>query len=674
MRESAAFSLTFHPAAAYDERKEPPRNSDKEEFHMKHPLKKLLSLLMALAMLASLTAALTVGTSAEEPPYQVGGTPISTDASTPGDGWVWEHTTRTLTLNNAAISAPSEYLSAIMLPDGATVVANGSNTVSCAEEEVASGICCRGNLTFAGTGTLTATGGDVIPAIIAIGTMDLGCLSILSPTGAHVKYYPHDSFSEIVQADDRTACSTVTLGSAATAAPSDSDPAYQVTVNLVGSGKLDVFSSGSSSDGGHTFLTKDGESVTISVTTKQVTLSATPTYSGTVIIGSNGKNEFGIVTPEKPTLEKNVDISKNTTVTVTLPGILALPTNPNLTTMGLGQMLYGAAGLMLTPDMVMERAKSLGIATAADGTPDRDYGMITAADALTLASAFSVNEKMGAMTINTPTRLVLFDAEAKNLHLEGTTATVDQASVDALAAQGITGSGTVTTQKYTSNNSEEFYIVESSTAEDSGERNATGNTDNAGTPLADLQNLSFISLSGNGDNSDQISGLQFNIDISDIQQTPGASGAKWDTSNSITVLTMMASSSASVQTYSLAGAMEDGTQLLVGGDGTAFVAGPSATDVAQKVGGTVLAAATDETVDTSVLARFKDADTVPAAQKAPIAALVKTGIINGTLDGKLNLAGDLSTSDSTFLYTRASEWQSKYMNKAALLAPPSATA
>ena len=74
-----------------------------------------------------------------------------------GDGWSWNNTDKTLTLDGIDLLTSAE--SAVKLPDGATVVMTGTNTVesSYSGDSIAYGINGAGALIFKGTGTLTVT-------------------------------------------------------------------------------------------------------------------------------------------------------------------------------------------------------------------------------------------------------------------------------------------------------------------------------------------------------------------------------------------------------------------------------------------------------------------------------------------------------------------------------------
>ncbi len=77
------------------------------------------------------------------------------DLTAGGENWVWDEETLTLTLNGAAITEN------ITLPDGATIVVNGENSIAA---DGANAITCEGTLKITGDGKLTLSGTNGIKA------------------------------------------------------------------------------------------------------------------------------------------------------------------------------------------------------------------------------------------------------------------------------------------------------------------------------------------------------------------------------------------------------------------------------------------------------------------------------------------------------------------------------
>lgn len=612
---------------------------------MKQPLKKLLSLVLALAMLASVTAVMTVGASAAFP-LIVGETEISITESRSGTGWGWDHTTKTLTLTNAALENTD--LPAICLPAGATIVLNGRNTVT------ASRIQGWGDLTFSGNGTLTVTAPDHTYAIAAQGEILLNGLSFTSPTGVHVKHYPDDGFTMTVEADDITPCTSVTIG---TAAPSgDSDPTYQVTVKLLGNQAVNVFSSGSNANGGNTQLNKDCTSITIPVTTKQVILSA-KLADGEVMAVSCEKKQMPLTLDRETGITTaNVKISHDTTVAVSILKRAEMLSLSDLQTpLDKGQMIYGVVGQLLTDDEIKERFRKNAVPVGDDAALTREEGITVTADACKLAGIVSVDQTTGVTTLATSTRLGQLDTKNATINVDGNTITVPQNDIELL--RSVAGKDPIVAmRKVTDASGKEVYVIDGA----SNESNVSGGTAAPnGMHLINAGNPVFTSI-----DQDSTGGFQIDLALANHRTFITVGGNTFTKNENTaeasdqTILTVtvkadsavsgeeesVGTTSAIAKKFTLWGAAEDGTQLLLTSEGSALVVGASAAEIASAGGGTVLAAATNETVDTAVLDRFTDAAAVPEAQKATIAALVTAGIINGTLDGKLNLPGELTAN------------------------------
>ncbi len=107
---------------------------------MANNLRKLFTSFLAVLVIMSL---MIVGASAAD--LTVGS----------GEGWIWDESTKTLSLNNANIT------DTFALPDGATVIVNGDSTIAGGE---ANAIMCEGVLTVKGSGKLTLTGSNGIRA------------------------------------------------------------------------------------------------------------------------------------------------------------------------------------------------------------------------------------------------------------------------------------------------------------------------------------------------------------------------------------------------------------------------------------------------------------------------------------------------------------------------------
>lgn len=82
------------------------------------------------------------------------------DLTTGGEAWAWDEETKTLTLNGAALTDE------VVLPDGATILVNGENTIAATEVNA---ITCEGALTVTGDGSLTLSGANgIVAASVAI--------------------------------------------------------------------------------------------------------------------------------------------------------------------------------------------------------------------------------------------------------------------------------------------------------------------------------------------------------------------------------------------------------------------------------------------------------------------------------------------------------------------------
>jgi len=144
----------------------------------------ILSILLTLAMALGLLALIPITASAIAPPNPP---PFAvwnfTSANEDGGGsynggtWDWQNATKTLTLTN--ISHTSTGQLALQLPNGATIVLIGANTLTSTNASRAgySTAISAGNLTIRGSGSLNATGGNT-----AYGSSSYGieCLSSLT--------------------------------------------------------------------------------------------------------------------------------------------------------------------------------------------------------------------------------------------------------------------------------------------------------------------------------------------------------------------------------------------------------------------------------------------------------------------------------------------------------------
>lgn len=82
------------------------------------------------------------------------------DATASGVNWTWDKVTKTLTLNSATLAVP------LRLPGGATIVVNGTNSISVSHQNDPSEdptnfvvSCSQGTVTITGPGTLNITYG-----------------------------------------------------------------------------------------------------------------------------------------------------------------------------------------------------------------------------------------------------------------------------------------------------------------------------------------------------------------------------------------------------------------------------------------------------------------------------------------------------------------------------------
>ncbi len=130
---------------------------------MKVGKKKVLAGILSAAMLTGLLQ----GTVLASDPVITEGLDFTRNVTeTSGDGWVWESSTNTLTLNGINIDVTAQASSdtyGIKLPAGSTVVlAEGTqNTVAAADSSRSTyGIFCEGNLEIKGAGSLTVSAGQ----------------------------------------------------------------------------------------------------------------------------------------------------------------------------------------------------------------------------------------------------------------------------------------------------------------------------------------------------------------------------------------------------------------------------------------------------------------------------------------------------------------------------------
>ena len=129
-------------------------------------MKKTLSLLLALCMMAGVIALTPVTASAAAPvgpsstaTWDFGTCDANGSGTYNGGSWSWVQSTKTLTLTN--ISHSTIAATALQLPNGATIVLGGANTITSTYNgnSYTGGIQSMGNLTITGSGILTATGG-----------------------------------------------------------------------------------------------------------------------------------------------------------------------------------------------------------------------------------------------------------------------------------------------------------------------------------------------------------------------------------------------------------------------------------------------------------------------------------------------------------------------------------
>ena len=100
----------------------------------------------------------------------------SSDITDTAEGWSWNGSTKTLTLNGAMICHTD---TAVLLPDGATICLNGANTVrsTTASANNSIAVYAKGALTITGDGSLyagTAQPGTLAAAIYADGVITIG--------------------------------------------------------------------------------------------------------------------------------------------------------------------------------------------------------------------------------------------------------------------------------------------------------------------------------------------------------------------------------------------------------------------------------------------------------------------------------------------------------------------
>ena len=91
---------------------------------------------------------------------------LTGDASASGDGYSWDHSSKTLTLNGLDLSVAGG--DGISLPEGSSVVLSGNNTISVSGDDKAA-FQTTGALTFSGEGTLAVTASG--SAVFSTGTV-----------------------------------------------------------------------------------------------------------------------------------------------------------------------------------------------------------------------------------------------------------------------------------------------------------------------------------------------------------------------------------------------------------------------------------------------------------------------------------------------------------------------
>ena len=134
---------------------------------MQSKSRKILSVLLTLLMMAGVIAVAPITASAAAPVGPSSTTSwdfwtVDTNGSgTYGSGsWSWVQSTKTLTLNNITHSTSAD--NALQLPDGATLVLVGANTITSTysgSNTHTRGIAGGDNLTITGSGSLNLTGG-----------------------------------------------------------------------------------------------------------------------------------------------------------------------------------------------------------------------------------------------------------------------------------------------------------------------------------------------------------------------------------------------------------------------------------------------------------------------------------------------------------------------------------
>ena len=117
-------------------------------------MKKLLTLALAALMLAVMLPIPTLAAPAQPLDFTQENAPAS------GDHWTWDKASKTLTLNGATLAVP------LRLPGGATIVVNGTNSISVSHQDAPSQdptnfvvSCSQGTVTITGPGTLNITSG-----------------------------------------------------------------------------------------------------------------------------------------------------------------------------------------------------------------------------------------------------------------------------------------------------------------------------------------------------------------------------------------------------------------------------------------------------------------------------------------------------------------------------------
>jgi len=129
-------------------------------------MKKLLAILVAACMAAGLVPAMASAAAPQDPNgfscwsfNSYAGIDKDGSGTYNGGSWSWVQSTKTLTLTN--ISHTTSDYCALSMPDDATIVLNGSNTIAStySGELNSTGLWGDGNLTIAGNGSLSVKGG-----------------------------------------------------------------------------------------------------------------------------------------------------------------------------------------------------------------------------------------------------------------------------------------------------------------------------------------------------------------------------------------------------------------------------------------------------------------------------------------------------------------------------------